>query len=137
MPDPDGTEPLSDDEYIYRKIPVKPGWHNPSISASPSPQAFNPRKEDTTGLSVDRAKYRTIRESAQGPSTQGYYVAVLRVGDLRANGIEVVPRPEGQNPGHAEIPGLTYENRKTDQALEWRTRLAHELTLRVEGPFSS
>ena len=137
MPAPDRTEPLADDEYIYRKIPVKPGWYDPSVDPNPSPEAFRPREGDTTGLSVDRAEYRTIDQSAQGPSTQGYYVAVLRVGDLRANGIEVVPRPEGQNPGHAEIPGLTYENRKTDQALEWRTRLAHELTLRVEGPFAS
>jgi hypothetical protein len=46
-----------------------------------------------------------------------------------------MPRPIAGNPGHAEIPGLTYRDRKTDQALEWKALLAQQLSLRVEGPF--
>ena len=56
-------------------------------------------------------------------------------GDLRAQGIAVVPRPLEGDPGHAELPGLTYQDRKSDEALEWKALLAQQLCLRVEGPF--
>ncbi len=39
------------------------------------------------------------------------------------------------DPGHALIPGLTFDNRKTDRSLEWKVLLAHKLTLAVKGPF--
>lgn len=131
----DGTEALGDACYIYRKIPVSTGWFEPNVAPPLSPLAFKPRQGDDSGLSFDRARYRTIEEAAQGKSLQGYYVAVLRVGELRARNIDVVSRPVEGNPGHAEMPALTYANRKTDQAKELMVRLAHEFTLRVEGPF--
>jgi hypothetical protein len=49
----------------------------------------------------------------------------------------VVPKPLDNNPGHAEIIGLNYQNKDTDQIKDWKVLLAGELTLRVEGPFSS
>ena len=51
--------------------------------------------------------------------------------------MDIVARPLEGSPGHAEISGLRYENRKSKQAIEWRFRLAHQLCLRVEGPFRS
>ena len=51
--------------------------------------------------------------------------------------IEVTAKPIEGNPGHAEIPSLRYENRKSRQAVEWRSLLAYRLCLRVEGPFHS
>jgi hypothetical protein len=41
------------------------------------------------------------------------------------------------DPSHAEITSLTYENRKSKQAIEWRTLLTDQLCLRVEGPFAT
>lgn len=70
-----------------------------------------------------------------GRSPQGYYIAILRVEDLRKHGIEPVLKPIEGNPGHVETPGLTYENRKTDRCLKWMKCLAHELTIEVRGPF--
>lgn len=63
-----------------------------------------------------------------------YYVAVLCAGDLRAEGLDVVPRPEANAPGHAEVPGLTYDNRRTDTAEEAQQLLARKLCLKILGP---
>jgi hypothetical protein len=131
------------DELLYRKIPVSLGWYDPSVSSKPSPEAFRPNRDrDGTGISFDRARsekhpeFPTIEEAGQGQSPDGYYVAVLRMGDLRSRSIEVVPRPIEGNPGHAELPALNSNNRRSDEAIELKRLLADELTLVVEGPFT-
>ena len=130
----DGTEPIDDDELLYRRIPLV--HFNASNDPKPALQAFKPRRDDTTGLSVSRAKYKSIEQVAQNPRGKQYYVAVLRAGDLRAHGILVVPSPKPPDDlGHAELPGLTYDHRNDDSVEEWKVRLAEELCLRVEGPF--
>jgi hypothetical protein len=132
----DGTEPIADDEILYRRIPVSQKWFDPQIDPLPSPKAFRPRDDDTTGLSLFRGEpYNTAQQAGKGRSPFGYYVAVLRVRDLRLRQIEVVPRPDADIPGHVEIPALTAGNRETDEALNLMVLLAHELCLRVEGPF--
>jgi len=137
----EGIDPIHDGEVLYRKIPVSQGWYDPDATQQVSPKAFNPRSDDTAGLSLDRAHsedhpdFKTVDQAGQGQSSKGYYVAVLRVEDLRANGIEVVAEPVLGNPGHAVIPDLTYGNRRSDQSLEWKVLLAHELTIDVHGPF--
>jgi len=130
----DGTERLDDDELIYRRVLVSHDLFNPETGEL-SPEAFRPLRHDETGISVDRAKYRTVREAAEGRNRKGYVVAVLRVGDIRRAGLDVVRRPMASNPGHAEIPALNYADRKTDEAEQWKVLLARKLTLRVEGPF--
>ena len=135
MSAPDRTEPIADDEILYRRIPDSQGWYDPQVSQHPSPQAFRPTRNDSTGLSLVRAKYKAAEEAARGQPGKAYFVAVLRVGDLRAEGIEVIPRLQAGDPAHAELPGLTYENRRSDQVLQWETLLAERLCLRVGGPF--
>ena len=129
----DGTEPIDDDELLYRRVPIV--HFNQSNDPKPTPEAFRPHANDTTGLSIYRAKYKGVEQVAQSPREQRYYVAVFRAGDLRACGIAVEPRPKPDDPGHAELPGLTYEHRKDDSVLEWKVFLAQKLCLRVEGPF--
>jgi hypothetical protein len=134
----DGTEPIHDGEILFRRIPVSQNWYDPSIAPFPSPQAFRPRDDDITGLSLVRGQpYNTLEEAARGPARKGYYVAVLTAGDLRKRRIQVVPRPVPGISGHAEIPDLTAANWDTDAALTMMATLAHELCLRVEGPFLS
>lgn len=135
MPEPDGTEPVADDEILYRRIPISQGWYDESVEQPVSPEAFRPRAADEDGLSLCRAKYMTLEEAAHGPSAKGYYVIELRAGDLRARGIEVSPTPDRGGPGHASIPLLNYADRKTDRALEIKQLLATKLWLRVKGPF--
>ncbi len=132
-----GTEPISDEELLYRRIPASLNLYDSAAEPRLLPDAFRPHANDTTGLSVFRAKYKSAEEAGRGRPGKLYYVAVLRAGDLRARGIEVSPRPLENDPGHAEIPHLNYQDRKTDRVLEWKVALSQELCLRVEGPFFS
>lgn len=131
----DGTEPIADDEILYRRVPVQPEYYNPALDSKPRPEAFRPRKDDTTGLSVYRAKYKSIEDVAENPRGKRYYVAVMRATDLREHGIKVLPRPVPDDPGHAEIPSITHENRRTPAAREQQLLLAEKLCYRIEGPY--
>lgn len=138
---PDGTEAISDDELLYRRIPVSQEWYSLSHNPPLSPKAFRPRADDTHGLSLSRAKYHRIDEFGRARGERTFYVAVLRAGDLRDRGIQVVPDPIVDHPnldddrGHTLIPDMTYTSRKDDWCLEWQLALATELTLEVKGPF--
>lgn len=131
MPACDGTEPVAEEELLYRRIPVSMGWYD---KKGLSPEAFDPRDEEKSGISIYRNKYKTIQEVAKGRSKKGYFVAVLRAGDLIRHGITVEPRPGLNDLGHAELPGLTCDNRLTVEAQERKLLLA-KLSLEVKGPF--
>jgi len=126
-----GNEPVAEAEILYRRIPVSKGWYS---SGGLSSQAFQPRDDETTGISFSRAKYKTVEEAAKGKGKQRYYVAEFVAGELTANGIDVVPRPTLDDPGHAELPGLTSENRDTPEELN-RRQVLKGLVRAVRGPF--
>jgi hypothetical protein len=129
----DGSEPITDDELIYRRVPASTGWFSPESGLAPV--AFAPHKVlDVTGLSVARAKYKSVEEAATGRPGKSYYVAILRAGDLRGRSIAVEPRPLPDDPGHAELPDLKAENRKSDRTLELQGTLVG-LTIEIKGPF--
>lgn len=131
----EGNEPIADEELLYRRVSERSGWY--SSDTGLKDQAFAPHKEnDTTGLSVARAKYQSVEQAAQPKPGRPYYIAVLRAVDLRKHGIAAVPRPRPGDPGHAELPDLNAQNRKSDRTLELQ-RILVELTLKVEGPFAS
>lgn len=129
----DQAEPIEDDEDLYRRIPLQ--YFDPRQGREPSPHAFHPGKHDETGISLFRARYISPEEVAQNDRGKQYYVAVLRAGQLRANGLDVVPRPDEHKAGHAEIPSLTYENRHNDAAEEAKQLLARKLCREILGPF--
>lgn len=128
----DGAEPIEDDELLYRRVVLE--YFNGGKGEEPSPEAFSPRTYDKTGISLFRAKYTTPQDVAQNDRGKRYWVAVLRAGNLRANGLQVLPKAEGHPTGHAEIPDLTYENRHEDAAEEAKQLLARKLCLEVLGP---
>jgi hypothetical protein len=137
MLDDSRADRVADEEILYRRVPMSTGWYDPNRQPPLEPEAFRPTREDTTGISVVRAKYASLQEAARGRPGKSYHVALLRAGDLRAAGMEVMPKSVEGRPGHAEITSLTYGNRRSDQALEWQSSLAGELCLAVEGPFLS
>ena len=135
-----GTEPIDDDELIFRRIPVSMSWY---ANGQLSPEAFDPDpKRDITGISVSRSKYKSLEEAAKGPSKKGYFVAVFREKDLRQRGIDVAPRPihpedprhPEYDPGHAEFPDLTAQSRGSSEAEETKLALT-TLAIEVKGPF--
>lgn len=129
----DDTEPIEDDELLYRRVQLD--YFDPDHVKAPHPDAFRARPYDDTGISLFRAKFITPEEVAQNDRGKQYYVAVLRAGDLRANGLEAVPKPHKDRAGHSELPDLTHENRKDDAAEEARRLLAQKLSLEILGPF--
>lgn len=139
MPESDGTEPVANDEILYRSISVHSGWYDPNQHPPINHTAFTPKRHDDSGISLWRQKYiKTSREAAaKGRQGSDYYVAVLRAGDLNAKGVEIVSNPhEGEaGIGHASIPVLNYGDRRTDRVMELARLIAAELCLRVEGPF--
>ena len=132
MSSPDESDPIADDEILYRRVPVSKEWIDEhGVSA----EAFAPRKDDLTGLSVYRQRFLTLEDAARGASKQGYYVIELRAGDLRNAGIDIVATPLEGVRGHAEIPGLKYENPASNESLEIRQIVADRLIVRIHGPF--
>jgi hypothetical protein len=133
-----GLDPIADDEFLYRRVPAsaQPQLFDP-LKQDLNDQAFAPHKtQDVSGLSVSRAKYKAIEDAGQGRPGKSYFVAVLRAGDLRQHGIAIEPRPEVDDPGHAELPQLNAGNYKDSDTLE-RQRILVSLCLRVEGPFAT
>lgn len=131
----DGSEPITPDETLFRRIPAsQPDWYNPQRDPPVSPFAFNPTKEDTTGLSLTRRKHTTVEKAGAGRPGKSYFVAFLRAGALDSKGIVVIPKPEDDNRGHAEIPAMTYSTRKSPDVEAAKIALS-ELVYFVDGPF--
>ena len=130
---------IDDNETLYRKIPISTDWYDLN-QGTLSPQTFSPRKEDITGLSFSRSKFRTAAEAGRGMSSQGYYVVELRVGDLRKLGLSVKYCPEtpaGYDPSHVEIPELNAEDRKSERCLNFQEQLSSMSTIvHIHGPFT-
>lgn len=122
-----GVDPISDDEVVYRRFPASMREQDPPHRVSP--QAFRPTPEDK-GLSVFRAKYHRPEDCAPANPGQEWYLAVLRVKDIREKGMEIVESPETSWPsriGHAEIKSLNGKSRKEPRSEEWQFWLAEQL----------
>lgn len=140
------VDPTTDDELLYRRILAsKSDVFDPSRDSRPSRLAFHAFGSDVTGISLSRAhsaehpQFLTPAQcAARGTNQAGYYLAVVRAGDVRAAGIRIAEVPEDGDPGHVELPDMNYANRKNDQVKTWEEILAQRLTLLpVLGPFPS
>jgi len=133
-----GSEPVKDDEVLYRRIPDSIEWYDPSVSPHPSSKAFRPKRHDPTGISLYRARHVCPERIGGRSSQKPYYVAVVRAGDLRAHGMCLLATPGDANgpPGHVEVTNLRYGNRREDRQEEWQALLADPLCREVLGPFA-
>ncbi len=128
--------PIGDDEILFRRIPMSMEWYEPQEQVVHE-DAFLPTKADGDGLSLMRAKFCPLEElAARGRPGKQYYVACLRAGDIRAQGIEPKADPQPDDPGHALLPQMTRDNRKDDDTLE-RARILARLVTEVRGPIST
>ena len=131
------AEPLTDGEILFRRVSVASTWYQLGILSA---EAFRPFKHDKTGLSVFRGLFRSAESAAKGPNPNGYNVAQLNVGEVRAEAnVSVVTAPDtesGWDESHAEIPEINYESRKSARVLEAKQKLA-EIAMRngILGPF--
>ncbi|HZU34324.1 MAG TPA: hypothetical protein VFA18_00360 [Gemmataceae bacterium] len=96
---------IADDEHVLRHIPAGTLWQaaGPRITSA-NFQLRHDRAE--TGVSVTRLKITTpdrLLQLVGGSLEQGSRVAAARVSDVRALGLQVIPKPLDNDPGHAEI----------------------------------
>jgi len=96
---------IADDEIVLRHIPGGTLWQAPGPRiTSANFQLRHDRNE--TGVSVTRLNITSpqrLLELVGGDPQMGSRVAEVRVGDIRALGLVVVPKPLCEDPGHAEI----------------------------------
>lgn len=103
------AELIDDEEYLLRHIPGGGPWQTPEPRVTSA--NFHLRRErGETGVSVTRLGLTSperLLKLVGGNPERGSRVARVRVGDVRALGLAVVPRPLEEDPGHAEIQSLT------------------------------
>ena len=96
---------IADDELLLRHIPGGTSWQAPGPRiTSANFQLRHDRNE--TGVSVTRLKITSahrLLELVGGDPEKGSRIASIRAGDVRSIGLRVVPRPQGEDAGHAEI----------------------------------
>src|SRR5438128_4306885 len=107
----DEHEPVDETEFVYRRI--HPNFYNPALRVAVLPEAFRPSRNDTTGLSVLRARFAQPRDTLANrdpAKVRGHYVARLPVREMQELGLTVEPDPmPGGPPGHAIIPQLSWQ----------------------------
>lgn len=133
-------DPISDDEILYRLASERSNRYDPE-SGVVAWEAFMPNRNDTDGLSFQRAKYVTPKEVvSQHPRAKPglpFYVFAMRADDLRRAGVIVDPSPRPGDPGHASLSNITidlYEEDK-NRIRELASLLAAEAVCEVLGPF--
>jgi hypothetical protein len=101
-------EPITPDELVVRCI-----WnfhYKPALAAPVVREAFEPRKDETDGISVYRLACLTSFEQALGAFAEDkrhqYAIALLPVSEIEKLGLTVVPAKIERVPGHAVIPEL-------------------------------
>jgi hypothetical protein len=100
---------IDDEEYLLRHIPGGESWQAPGARITSANFQLRHDKGET-GVSVTRLGMTSperLLELVGGNPELGSRVARARVGDIRALGLSVVPRPLETDPGHAEIQSHT------------------------------
>jgi hypothetical protein len=97
------TDAVGDEEVILRHVPGGTTWQAPP-DGRPSSVNFRLR-EGEGGVSVSRAGLTAAADllARLGNPATGSRVAAASVADIRALGLDVVPVPLDEDPGHAEI----------------------------------
>ncbi len=96
--------PIPDDEHVLRHIPGGTLFQAPGPRITSKNFELRPDRGET-GVSVSRAGITSpARLMARlGNPAAGSRIAAASVEDIRALGLEVVPAPIPDDPGHAEI----------------------------------
>lgn len=107
----DQHDPVSPDEYVFRRIPKDKLRYDPSLSEPVTRLAFDPSKKDIDGISIFRALFVSAEDvAAAGLGMNGYCIARLLVRDIIALGLTVISDPrDDQLPGHSLIPELAFQ----------------------------
>lgn len=133
------TSPITDDEFVLRRVSEKSGWYKPESVRPFAWVAFKPNEKDVRGLSVWRETYTTPEQAAGNnarPASR-YFLFKLNVGRLREAGVIVEPSTDEGGAGHASLVNLNARRYAEDKnaVQELARTIAEELVECVEGPF--
>ena len=120
----DGSESLSPDEYVLRRVSAFGVDKNLPIPIPPG--HFRPNKDDVDGISLFRRSCKTPEQLVENATGRhGYYVVKYQVKELVGMGLN--PRLTGDvSSGHVSIPELSLMavNADPDAAESLMTKLA-------------
>ena len=114
----DELQPIDEDEFVLRRIHVN------AYKALLTPPilriAFEPNKNDTTGISVYRERFVKPADTLTriDPEKRSSYLVVrLSVRDLHRLGLSINLEPDTNGPpGHAVIPELSWQAFQAEKA---------------------
>ena len=113
----DELQPVGDSEFIYRRIPQS--FCDPNLPFPIPALAFRPNQNDTTGISVFRARFVSPSETlaaVDANKRNTYFVAQLAVSNLKRLGLTVIPEPDPDGPvGHCVVPELSWNSYQTNK----------------------
>ncbi len=124
----DESTPVSPDEVVIRLIWGK--FIKPNRPVPVSEQAFQPRADETDGISVFRMACLNVPGDAltvMGPEKRDKYVlAMLPVAEILVLGLTVAPARIDALTGHATLPELNIVATTSDSARckDWQKQLA-------------
>ncbi len=108
---------VEDSEIVYRRIHTS--FVDVDAPIPISPAAFRPNPNDTTGLSVFRARFLSAADTLATVAAlkrREYYIAGISAGDLLRLGLTIIPEPVAGGPrGHAVIPELSWAAYQADK----------------------
>src|SRR5437762_1848898 len=117
-------DPIQPEEILYRMV-LHGSYKGTPVDVPPV--VFEPRKNDTTGLSVLRAKHISKENAALRFSGKGICIVEMKAGELMDAGVSIVPDPIGPNgpdPAHALLPQLNYTAINTPELFLLETKCA-------------
>jgi hypothetical protein len=94
---------IGPDDLLYHRL--APGNAHIKRDGSVASNAYKLNSQPDLEPSVDLAKLTTPAESVNRAPSAGFKLGVLRVGDIKALGFEIVPKPTDDNPAHCIIEG--------------------------------
>ena len=103
MTSPQDDPGINDDEVVVRRVSRREQIFDPDVGRRrPASQAFLQNGRD--GLTSVYLMSETTPEEVAADGDEEYLAAV-RVGVLRANGLGIIRTPESGGPGHCDITG--------------------------------
>ena len=134
----DGSEPVTPNEILYRRVPPKQVWFDPNEPFPISHYAFCPQKEDLDGISLSRGKYSSAEQAAASGRGAEYYIAEISADAIFGAGLTVIPDPKPNDPGHCLIRELNrpdYDSSsKAKSAIQAKAAQLSDRCIRVAGP---
>lgn len=115
------TSPVFRNEVLLRTIPNSIGYYTPPMGPwAVSLDAFDPKKNDSDGISLYREAFISPEELARiNTHKAGVRVGKVHVNDFHKLGLSVLSTPDPSGPpGHVSIPEMMFVKKTAQTAIQ-------------------